>query len=95
MTPEERIAQLEQQIKDLAGLSPAEARDQVLRQAEAELQDTLIRQRDHARAEAQDQARHLVLTAMERLAGSVPAPVTTSVVPLPNPDLKAKLVGRE
>lgn len=95
VTPEERIAQLEQQIKDLAGLSPSEARAQVLREAEAELQDTIIRQRDHARAEAQDQARHLVLTAMERLAGSVPAPVTTSVVPLPNPDLKAKLVGRE
>lgn len=54
MTPEERIAQLEQQIKDLAGLTPTEAREQVLRQAETELQDTLIRQRDHARAEAQD-----------------------------------------
>ena len=46
-------------------------------------------------AEADDRARHLVASAIQRLAGGFVAEKAISVVKLPSDDFKGKIIGRE
>jgi ribonuclease Y len=88
-----------QRLESIAGLSADEAKGMLMRRAEEEIQhDLALRYRDHeerVRSEANDKARNIIGQAIQRLASEVVSEATVTTVPLPNDDMKGRLIGRE
>ena len=88
-----------QTLEELAGLTVNDARQLVLKQGEDDAQFELGRrylelEREH-KERADANARSIVTLAINRLATDVVSEVTTSVVSLPNDEMKGRLIGRE
>jgi ribonuclease Y len=92
----------EQQVKVLeesAGLSVEEARELVVREGEEKAKHELARrtydlEREY-KATAEENARRIITSAINRLATDVVSETTTSIVSLPNDEMKGRLIGRE
>ncbi len=88
-----------QQLEVVSALSLAEAKDMLMRRAEEEIQHDLARRyRDmeaQAKTDAEARARLIVSQAIQRLAADVVSEATVTTVPLPNEDMKGRLIGRE
>jgi ribonuclease Y len=91
----------EQQVVELqriGQMSTEEARGILLAETEKEARADMariIRQvESEARAEGEKRARELVAEAIQRVASEHVAQVTTSVVSLPNEEMKGRIVGR-
>ncbi|MBI2855654.1 MAG: ribonuclease Y [Chloroflexi bacterium] len=86
-------------LEKLSGLSAADARELVLHKAEEDLQYEVARRyRDieqQAREEADQKARKILTLSIQRLATDVVSESTVNVIPLPNDDMKGRLIGRE
>ena len=87
------------QLEEVARLTAAEARDIIFKKSEDEMKHELARRYydlERQMAEEADQkARRVVTLAIQRLATDVVSEHTTSIVPLPNDDMKGRLIGRE
>jgi ribonuclease Y len=87
------------QLEEVARLSMAEAKEQLLRRSEDEMKHELARhywELERQMKEAADQtARKVITSAIHRLASDVVSQHTTSIVPLPNDEMKGRLIGRE
>jgi ribonuclease Y len=96
---EELGAQRVAELQRVGQLTLEEARAEVIRVAEE------VAQRDAARAareiearardEAESKAREIVTLAIQRCASDQVSEVTLSVVPLPNDEMKGRIIGRE
>lgn len=88
-----------QELQRVAGLTADEARAQLLATVEAEARDDvahLIRRIEaEARDESERRARDVLALAIQRCASEHTAEVTVSVVPLPNEEMKGRIIGRE
>jgi len=91
----------EQQMAELqriGQMSTEEARGILLAETEKEARSDMariIRQvESEARAEGEKRARELVAEAIQRVASEHVAQVTTSIVSLPNEEMKGRIVGR-
>lgn len=87
-----------QELQRIAEMSTEEARGLVLQEAEKGARSDIariIRQiESEARSEGEKRAREIVADAIQRVASEHVAEVTTSVVPLPNEEMKGRIVGR-
>ena len=96
---ESSIRKEQEQLETISGLSMNDARDQLMRRAESEIQLDLARQyrdmEERAKEGADQNARKVITLAIHRLASDVVSENTTSVVPLPNDEMKGRLIGRE
>jgi len=86
-------------LEKVAGLSVAEARDMVVKRGEDEARHDLARrytelEKEH-KSRADENARQIITLAITRLATDVVSETTTSVVSLPNDEMKGRLIGRE
>ena len=86
-------------LERIAGLSVDEAREAVVRRGEVDAQHDLSRryyelERDY-KERADENARKIIAVAINRLASDVVSESTTSVVALPNDEMKGRLIGRE
>lgn len=95
-------ATLEEETRKLyktANMTPEEAKDVVLERLDKELTEeegALILKHEKAVTErCQENARRIVLTALQRYAAAHTAEVTTSMVDIPNDDMKGRVIGRE
>jgi len=91
----------EQQVQELqrvAQMNTEEARTILLGEVEKEARGDMariIRQIEaEAREEGEKRARHLIVDAIQRVASDQVVEVTTSLVPLPNEEMKGRIVGR-
>ncbi|MBI3998496.1 MAG: ribonuclease Y [Armatimonadetes bacterium] len=96
----ERFRQHQQtELQRIAGLSVEEARAQLLAAVEAQTRSEaaqLIRRiENEARDEGDRRARDILALAIQRCAAEHTAEVTVSVVPLPNEEMKGRIIGRE
>jgi ribonuclease Y len=99
----EEIARLEQErqaeLQRVAQMSLEEARQLVIQQATEEAREILNRQvrelEQQVREEAQQRARMILATAIQRIASEYVAEATVTVVPLPSDDMKGRIIGRE
>ncbi len=86
-------------LEEISSLSIADARDQLMRRAEDDIQHELARRyrdmEEQAREEASEKARNILSTSIHRLASDVVSEVTVTTVPLPSDDMKGRLIGRE
>lgn len=86
-------------LERIAGLSVDEARELVVKRGEEEAQHDLARRYYELEREYKDRAdenaRRIIAVAINRLASEVVSESTTSVVSLPNDEMKGRLIGRE
>ena len=99
----DQITELKEQqvraLEEAAGLSVDEAKDLVVKEGEEKAKHELARrtydlEREH-KATAEENARRIITLAINRLATDVVSETTTSIVSLPNDEMKGRLIGRE
>lgn len=99
----ERLDQLisleNSKLERIAGLSSEDARRELFRnlEDEARLEAAKITREilEDARARAENDARNVIVNAIQRCAVSHAAETTVSVVDLPSDELKGRIIGRE
>ncbi|GAC1330261.1 MAG: ribonuclease Y [Candidatus Dormibacteria bacterium] len=94
-----RAAAAEAEIHRVAGLTPDRAREHVLATVERELaQEVANRVRDadvQARQAAEERAREVVVTAIQRVSSEQTTETTVAAVHLPSEEMKGRIIGRE
>ncbi len=87
------------ELERLSHLTTDEARELILKTVQDEVKHEtaiLIRELEtQARETAEKQARDIISLAIQRTAADHVAESTVSVVPLPNDDMKGRIIGRE
>ena len=93
------VAQQEQELERISGLTADSAKEMLLQRVEEEAKhDAAILLRDieqKTKEEADRKARNIVTLAIQRCAADHVAEATVSVVPLPNDEMKGRIIGRE
>ena len=97
------VAELRQQqlheIERVAGLSAEEAREFLLQEIDKEAREDAVRRLRLIEAEMKEKAdlrsHEILATAMQRLTTDVVSETTVSVVPIPNDEMKGRIIGRE
>ena len=103
---EEQKAELEtlknsqlQMLEKISGLTVEEAKAQLISQVETEAKhDAALKLKEIERQlkdEADARAREVISTAIQRCAADHASEATVSVVPLPNDEMKGRIIGRE
>jgi len=91
-------AQMEM-LEKISGMSTEEAKDYLLRNVESEVRhETAMKIKevqDQLREEADERAKEIIVTAIQRCAADHAAETTISVVALPNDEMKGRIIGRE
>ena len=86
-------------LQKVGSLSQEEARDMLLRRVEQEaLRDANNLTRrvvDEARLKAEEKARHILSTAIQRYAGEHTFQTTTASIAIHGDDIKGRIIGRE
>ena len=90
----ERLAELER----VANMTIDEAKQHLLAAVETESRQDMARImreiEDSAKENAEDKARELIALAIQRVASDHVSDITVSVVPLPNEEMKGRIIGR-
>jgi len=96
---EESIKQQFRELERVANMTRQEAQGVLLGQVEQDLQGEVARRvRDAelaARDESEKRARAIVTEAIQRIAADQTAETSVSVLPLPNEEIKGRIIGRE
>jgi ribonuclease Y len=96
---EESIKQQFRELERVANMTRQEAQGVLLGQVEQDLQGEIARRvRDAelaARDESEKRARAIVTEAIQRIAADQTAETSVSVLPLPNEEIKGRIIGRE
>jgi ribonuclease Y len=87
------------ELERISGLTAEQAREQILKQVEESARGDALqiikKIESEAREEAERRAREIIALAIQRCAADHTADVSVSVVPLPNDDMKGRIIGRE
>ena len=93
------LASERSRLEGLAGLSAAEAKQELLKrleeEAHADAANRLREIRESARRNADREAKKIVALAIQRIAAEHTAETTVSAVSLPNDEMKGRIIGRE
>ena len=86
-------------LEKISGLTQEDAKEQLLASVESEIRHETAMKIKDIEAEMKDQAeqyaREIISTAIQRCAADHAAEATVSVVPLPNDEMKGRIIGRE
>jgi ribonuclease Y len=98
-TYQELIEQERQTLENIGRLTTEEAKEILLKKVEEEAKHEaakMIKQiEEQAKEEAHKKAQKILALAINRYAGEFVAEKTVSVVPLPNEEMKGRIIGRE
>ncbi|MFH1504936.1 MAG: ribonuclease Y [Candidatus Omnitrophota bacterium] len=93
------IEEEKEKLKSISSLTSQEAKELLLKRYEEELRSDKARMikemEDTVREEADGKAREIVSQAIQRCAVEHTTETTVSVVPLPNDEIKGRIIGRE
>lgn len=86
-------------LEKISGYTAEQAKNYLLSQLENELAHEksvkIMEYQEQLKEEADDKARNIISLAIQRLAAEQVAEATISVVPLPNDEMKGRIIGRE
>ena len=86
-------------LENISGLTQEQAKAYLLQSVEEAVRhDTALKIKEieqQMKDEAEDRAREVIATAIQRCAADHAAETTVSVVPLPNDEMKGRIIGRE
>ena len=86
-------------LERISGFTAEQAKEYLIAQVESEVtHETALKIKEieaRAKDEADQRAREIVATAIQRCAADHVAEITVSVVPLPNDEMKGRIIGRE
>ena len=86
-------------LERISGFTAEEAKNYLIAQVETEVtHETAMKIKEieaRAKEEADQRAKEIVATAIQRCAADHVAEITVSVVPLPNDEMKGRIIGRE
>jgi len=92
-------ARQQQELERISSLTSEQAREQLLKQVEEQVRSDALqivkKVENEAREDADRRAREIIALAIQRTAADHTADMTVSVVPLPNDDMKGRIIGRE
>ncbi|HVB77692.1 MAG TPA: ribonuclease Y [Candidatus Nitrosotalea sp.] len=96
---DEVITQQLRELERVANMSRQEAQGVLMAQVEQELRNEVARRVREAelgaREESDKRAREIVVEAIQRVAADQTAETSISVLPLPNEEIKGRIIGRE
>ena len=100
---EQEVAQIKrsqlEMLEKISGLSQEDAKSYLLKNVEEAVRhETAMKIKaiqDQMKEEADETAREIIATAIQRCAADHTAETTVSVVPLPNDEMKGRIIGRE
>ena len=88
-----------QELERISGLSVEEAKEHLLKNVEDEVKhETAMLIKDiefRAKEEADGKAKNIIACAIQKCAADHASEITVSVVPLPNDEMKGRIIGRE
>ena len=88
-----------QELERISGLTSEQAKEYLLRIVEDEVKHetaVMIKELENrAKEEADKKAKEYIVTAIQKCAADHASEVTISVVPLPNDEMKGRIIGRE
>lgn len=86
-------------LEKITGMSEEEAKELFLKRVEESAKREALKKikeiEERAEAEAERKARNIISLAIQRCAADHAAETTVSVVPLPNDEMKGRIIGRE
>lgn len=95
----EHEARVAEELAQIAGTTVEQARtrlaDDLAERAARDVEARLRRTERRLRAESEARARSILTTAVERLAVETSRQLSVAVVPLPSPELKGPIIGRD
>jgi len=87
------------QLELISGMSSSEAKQELMGVVEEEIREDASRRvqvwESRIKEEIDEKARDILATTIQRCATDVVSETTVSVVPLPNDEMKGRLIGRE
>lgn len=100
---QEEVAQLKRSqlevLERISGLTQEDAKEYLLKNIESEVRhETAMKIKEvesQLKDESDQRAREIIATAIQRCAADHAAEATVSVVPLPNDEMKGRIIGRE
>ena len=103
---EQKLQEVEQVKKSqfemferISGYTADQAKDYLLQQLDTELDHEksvkILEYEEKLKEESDKRARNIISLAIQRLASDQVSEATVSVVPLPNDDMKGRIIGRE
>ena len=94
-----QIDEARRQLEQVAGMTREEAKrslvDQMVEEAKHDSAKRIRVIEEEAKEESARKSQKIIALAIERLAGDFVAERSVTVVPLPNDELKGKIIGRE
>ncbi len=86
-------------LEKISGMSKEKAKEKIMEIVEKnvslEIADYIKSEESKAKLQANETAKQLIITSMERYADDVVNELTVSTIDLPNDDMKGRLIGRE
>ncbi|MGA2957026.1 MAG: ribonuclease Y [Thermodesulfobacteriota bacterium] len=93
------IGEQRQLLERIAGISPEEAKDRLMKLVESEMRHEsakiIKKVEEETQSQAEKRAREIIVNAIQRYAADYVAEETVSVVNLPNEEMKGRIIGRE
>lgn len=96
---DERAAELEHKLEEIAGLSKEEAYERIVAEVtaarESDMAARIAKLTVAGEEQYEEKARDLLLAAIHRIGNNLPTNIMTASVELPSDDLKGKIIGKE
>ncbi|MFZ5774364.1 MAG: ribonuclease Y [Thermodesulfobacteriota bacterium] len=93
------ISEQRRQLEKVSGITAEEAKKQLMESIESEARmeaaKTIVKIENEMKMQADKKAKEILSLAIARYAGEYVAEKTVSVVPLPNEEMKGRIIGRE
>jgi ribonuclease Y len=92
-------AKQQEKLEKVAKLSKSEAADKLMKMTERDIKNDMLglinKLQNDAKDLAEEQAAHIIVSAMERMASEVTAERTVTAVKLEDEEMKGRIIGKE